>query len=134
MAYAAGLDPVPSGWGFESLRSYHEGENVKKLQREIGEWGDKTFPASDKVEKMSGIVHHLDDEVHELMSESLMMSVGMERQDQIRMEVADVFILAFQLAYTLGFDAELAVQEKMDINKKRKWGDPDSRGVVKHLP
>lgn len=108
--------------------------SMKKLQREIGEWGDKTFPTSTKSEKLHGVIHHLSDEVYELMAEVMMYSANIDRREQFRQEVADAGILVFQLAYTLGFDLETEIREKMEINKKRKWGTPDERGVVKHIP
>jgi hypothetical protein len=39
-------------------------------------------------------------------------------------------------AYVFGMnldDINLAISKKMDVNEKRKWGEPDENGVVRHI-
>lgn len=32
-----------------------------------------------------------------------------------------------------GFNGKPLIEFKLNINKARKWGKPDSRGIVKHI-
>ncbi|MGI9501537.1 MAG: dATP/dGTP pyrophosphohydrolase domain-containing protein [Geminicoccaceae bacterium] len=48
-------------------------------------------------------------------------------------EMADVFLLLVWLADLTGTDLCGAIEDKIDINEHRKWGKPDSQGVVEHL-
>lgn len=96
------------------------------LQQRIGEWGDKTFPRA----TLHSIHDHLSDEVEEL-ADNIMGDhdylVGMQE------EAADCAILLFQLAHHAGFDLLANVEDKFATNQLRQWGEPDERGVVKHV-
>lgn len=48
-------------------------------------------------------------------------------------EMADVFLLLVWLADITGTDLVGAIEEKIEINKARVWGEPDSQGVVQHI-
>ena len=53
-----------------------------------------------------------------------------------RLEYADCFLLLFGSAYADGMsyqDIQDAIKEKLEICKKRKWGQPDENGVVNHI-
>ena len=52
------------------------------------------------------------------------------------MEFADCFILLFGAAAADGMsytDICSCIEEKMKINYKREWGEPDENGVVNHI-
>lgn len=52
------------------------------------------------------------------------------------MEFADCFTLLFGAASSYGMsynDILNCIEDKMIINKKRKWGKPDENGVVNHI-
>lgn len=50
---------------------------------------------------------------------------------EIALEAADVTILLHRITGTLGFELYKAVDEKMAINRQRKW-TPDGNGVGQH--
>lgn len=111
---------------------------MKELQvliDEIIEWQVKTFPTSDAVSKL----HHLSREVPELIEAILEEDSDGPTDEQVKnteMEYADNFLLLFGSAAIYGLDAkgiERVVREKLEINKKRKWGQPDAQGVVSHV-
>ena len=110
---------------------------MDNLQREIGEWQDRTFPAK----TVESIVCHMEKEFNELRDafnslnsnpcstvETLLHGVA-----KFEKELADVFILSFGLAHHIGISAEKIVREKFEINKMRQWGNPDENGVVEHI-
>jgi len=88
----------------------------------IAEWGNATFSKDTVRARIHGVVEHLSDEVEELRKDPTSAE-----------EMADVFILLAQLAHESDVDLYQAVQDKMKINRKRKWGTADHRGVVKHI-
>lgn len=93
------------------------------------EWQVATFPTSTELSKL----HHLSKEVIELIEE--VKSDRTRDEQRARMEYADCFILLFGAAGLYGYsvsDIETMMKEKMEINKKRKWGIPDEKGVVLH--
>ena len=52
------------------------------------------------------------------------------------MEIADCFMLLLDSAHHVGIthnEILQATKEKLEINKKRKWGNPDENGVVEHI-
>lgn len=87
------------------------------LQRQIGEWGERTFGEADP----EAILAHLVEEVWEL--------VGSQEPE----EAADVAILLCQFAHRRGFSLRDEVIKKHAINERRVWGAPDERGVVRHV-
>jgi len=95
---------------------------MQELIESIAEWGNKTFPKETIQARLYGVVEHLSDEVEELKKDPTSAE-----------ELADCFILLAQLAYESEVNLYQAVQDKMEINRKRKWGTTDYRGVVKHI-
>ena len=95
---------------------------MQELIESIAEWGNKTFPKETIQARLYGVVEHLSDEVEELKKDPTSAE-----------ELADCFILLAQLAHESKVDLYKTVQEKMTINRNRKWGVADHRGVVKHI-
>lgn len=89
-----------------------------RLQREIGEWGDRTFPQATP----ASIVAHLQREAAEL-----------KERPWSREEMADVAMLLCHLAHRQGIDLQTEVEQKFALNRMRKWGKPDAEGVVEHI-
>lgn len=94
--------------------------------KEITKWQSETFPDATDLSKL----HHLKDEVDELIEDVECNNLAR------RLEFADCILLIFGSASANGMSYEdicNAVDEKMEINKARKWGKPDKNGVVNHV-
>jgi NTP pyrophosphatase (non-canonical NTP hydrolase) len=92
----------------------------------ITQWQKQTFPGGTPLSKIA----HLAKELEELVED--LHSGNPER----RFEFADCFLLLFGAAAADGMSFEdicRVIDEKMEINKKRKWGEPDENGVVEHI-
>ena len=93
---------------------------------QIIEWQNEIFPKATSLSKAT----HLLEEVKELRYD-LMAGYPSRRN-----EFADCFILLFGSAASDGMsyqDICNAIDEKMKINRERKWGNPDKNGVVHHI-
>ena len=95
--------------------------NWSATQKTMAEWSKNTFKNSSILSNIA----HLRDEIDEIE----------EFPDNIE-EWADVIILYMNAAYLSGHlmnDILVAVHKKFEKNKSRSWGEPDERGVVKHI-
>jgi len=95
---------------------------IQHLQDEIAQWSDATFGSSRPATRP---LHHLAKEILELL----------EAPDD-QMEYADCLILLLDAFRMGGGSADDLIEtcfQKLEINKKRKWGDPDENGVVEHI-
>lgn len=100
---------------------------INDLQKEIVEWSTKTF--GDRQTSAIPVCNHLLKEVNELKE-------SISRLDGYKEEFADCFILLIEVANTLeisGDDLIELARQKMEKNKKRKWGQPDENGVIEHI-
>jgi NTP pyrophosphatase (non-canonical NTP hydrolase) len=94
--------------------------------KKITEWQNRIFGAATPLSKLE----HLKQEVKELESD-----LKSNSEDK-KLEFADCFILLFGAAASDGMsytDIVDAINEKMKINYRRKWGKPDEKGVVNHI-
>lgn len=94
----------------------------------ISKWQNKLFPSQTPMSKLC----HLEDETKELKNEIMEVL----NRDKIKEEFADCFILLFGAADVEGLkydDICRIIDEKMEVNYKREWGKPDSRGVINHI-
>lgn len=92
----------------------------------VTKWQNETFEKATSLSKIA----HLKREVKELKKDLKTNSPAK------RLEFADCFILLFGAAASDGMtyeDIVNCVNEKMEINKSRKWGEPESNGVVSHI-
>lgn len=92
----------------------------------ITAWQKQTFGQATAMSKMA----HLEEEIQELSYDLL------NNAPNRRLEFADCFLLLFGAAHADGMTYEdicAAIDEKMEINRSRRWGTPDSNGVVKHV-
>ena len=99
-------------------------------QHEIGTWGDDTFPLSTPCSVMA----HLADEVRELAVEVDAFSAHPDEATRAALaeEASDCFLLLSHIAHKCGFDLA-ATDAKFAQNQQRTWGEPDARGVVRHV-
>lgn len=94
--------------------------------KDVTQWQQETFGRATSLSKVA----HLSEEVNELAD-----AIDLNLKDK-RLEFADCFLLLFGAASSDGMTYEdicAAIDEKMKINRSRKWGQPDSNGVVKHI-
>jgi len=99
----------------------------KEQFEKITKWQDKTFGKASAMSKVA----HLIEEVEEL-NDCLVNNV---EGQEIDYEFADCFILLFGAASSFGMDYEYickVINQKMEINHKRKWGKANDNGVVHH--
>jgi NTP pyrophosphatase (non-canonical NTP hydrolase) len=101
---------------------------IQKLMEDWDEWRNKTFPNATPI---SHCIHLLKE------VEELKQAIFHEHsKDEIGSEFADCFILLLNTAsqFKLTFDDLVEFSKtKMEVNKKRKWGNPDKDGVVQHV-
>lgn len=93
---------------------------------EVIAWQKETFSNANSLSK----IHHLKEEVEELL-----LDVSAKSSER-NLEFADCFILLFGAAAADGMEYEdicNAIEQKMKINRQRKWGKPDENGVVNHI-
>jgi NTP pyrophosphatase (non-canonical NTP hydrolase) len=99
--------------------------NLEQFE-EITKWQKETFGRATALSKVA----HLQEEIMELINDLKSNS------EHKRLEFADCFILLFGAAAQDGMsysDICQAIDDKMKINKLRKWGEPKENGVVNHI-
>lgn len=107
-------------------------KTMDEVQNEAHTWGTETFGVGPH--RVFGVVSHLADEVRELEEALNEMGLGDEGVPKAVLdEVGDVGLLILEVAGLLGVSLREAVERKLAVNRTRKWGKPDARGVVKHV-
>lgn len=105
-------------------------KSFQQLIEEITGWQDSVFTRATPL----SAVTHLQREAIELTFAIQTKHLKRENGDSdIQAELADCFLLIIGVAHLSGIDLEQAVEEKMAINRRRVWGEPDSDGVVEHV-
>lgn len=94
-----------------------------KLQTQISQWADKLIPPKDRT-IWNACTKLVMEEIPELL-----MDVHQDGKPSEE-EVADVLILALDIATLCGYNAKEIVEKKMRINMDRKWDIKN--GVLKH--
>jgi NTP pyrophosphatase (non-canonical NTP hydrolase) len=108
---------------------------TKEMFDEITSWQRKIFTKATSI----SAAHHLNEEVVELLCELNDGHTGYfsdAQKEKIRSEYADCFLLLFGSASLFGLSYEQiceAINDKMEINKQRKWGGVNEQGYVKHV-
>jgi hypothetical protein len=109
---------------------------TKEMFEWITKWQRETFPQATGL----SAANHLREEVEELIAsisnENGIGNSAHEKHTEIISEYADCFLLLFGSASLYGLPYEAichAINEKMEVNKKRKWGDVNAEGYVKHI-
>ncbi len=97
--------------------------NMLNLQKSVAKWADDTFPERN----IMGAINKLTlEEIPELVKE-LPNPKGNHGG-----ELADCFILLFDIADMLGIDAGRVTLNKLDENRARKWEHNPMTGFFKH--
>jgi NTP pyrophosphatase (non-canonical NTP hydrolase) len=111
---------------------------IQRLQTDVKEWSDKQFGPRNGW----GIAHHLRLETGELIEalhdiySSPYTIPSDELSEKLKYEYADILILLIDSAAHEGIDMETLIlysQKKLEINKTRKWGNPNENGVIEHI-
>ncbi len=118
-------------------------DELQNLMVDIASWSDATFGEG---QRNPAILHHLKKEVQECIDavEKFQKGTSIEspycesekRCREAFDEYADCFMLLLDSAYHFGINALsliLFTRDKLEVNKRRKWGKPDCNGVVEHL-
>ena len=93
--------------------------SVRELQADIAQWADGLNPDRTALSLIAKML----EELGEL--------IASERQDD-PLELADVLILALDLAHIQGIDLADAVVRKMRVNRARTWRIADN-GAMSHV-
>ena len=121
-------------------------KRLQTLQDDIKQWSDETF-GSQRTGKP--IAHHLKKEIDEVIDAIEVLEhdifntkgdvrrVYWEKHNRVKFELADCLTLLLDVASHENINVNDLLDasfEKLEINKKRKWGKPDENGVVEHIP
>lgn len=96
----------------------------KESQSSIAAWREKTFGPTNRggITKATRLAIRANVEMAELLDVASQGSFGaFPNKDKIIQECADVLIVLYGLADLCELDLHKAVDEKMEINRKRKW-------------
>jgi NTP pyrophosphatase (non-canonical NTP hydrolase) len=99
--------------------------DLDTLQREDGEWANRTFPNASN----DTIMSHLTEEVEELSNAA---HIDNGTIGNIEEEAADCLLLLLHLAHRNHFSLFEEAQKKFEINKKRTWNVKAPGGHTKH--
>jgi len=121
-------------------------QRIQNLQDDVKKWSDGTFGMYRTATPMA---YHLKKEIDELIIALEELYQGtysnntqngidllMSKYKRIRFELADCLMLLIDCAShaQINMDSLIsATEEKLEINKNRKWGTPDENGVVEHI-
>lgn len=116
-------------------------KTIQDLQFDVQEFSDNTFG---KHRISLPIINHLEKEVKELQEVLKDYYKGSysdleeynKKVHNIRMEFADCLTLLLDAAAHLQLTTDNLISasyEKLEINKKRKWGKADENGVIEHI-
>lgn len=108
---------------------------LSEFQDEVGEWGKKTFDPTDQLtnyEFAKGRINHFLKESEELKEEFLKHPYP-QFMNNMGSELADCFLLLLHISDLMYFDLLKEARKKMEINRKRKWKEPDEFGVIEHI-
>lgn len=104
-----------------TIRTAFKHAATVRLWNELHKWQLATFPGATAKSKIA----HLQKEVDELVEDP---SDIHEHADAWMLLIGAAAIQGYNLDDVLG-----AIREKLEINKGRKWGEPDAQGVVEHV-
>ena len=118
---------------FESQMEDEPQQNLQNIMDEISIWSDSVFGEH---QRNPAIVYHLRKEINELIECFESGIVTQKERDKLLMEFADCMMLltdSASHAFFTATDLISAMKKKLEINKKRKWGNPDENGVISHI-
>ena len=92
--------------------------DMDRLQIRLAAWMAKTFPEADEASVLAHLKREVESELHE----------GCELD-----EIADVAILAMQLASKRGANLRELIEAKHEVNLGRTWGEKNEDGFWEHV-
>jgi len=98
------------------------------MQQDIAKWANKVFPDRTAHKTLSKLML---EEIPEVVVALRKIKEGNKDVD-LGTEIADAFILLFDVAYQNGIDVADVVTEKMRINKAREWSVDEETGLMNH--
>jgi len=106
---------------------------MRRVMNKIVKWQKKQFPKSGTLSKLI----HLREEIGELEI-SFMENQNLDYEDAVKkkefeLELADCIFLLVGIADVENINLNKILEEKLKINKKRKWKEPTSEGVYFHI-
>lgn len=104
---------------------------IQNLMIEISTWSSQQFPTLEGTRGIIAKLSHLKEEVTELQ-----VAVDNGNKKEINDEIADCFMLLFDVAHNLKITENDIIKfsrVKLGINKDRKWSNPDNNGVIHHI-
>lgn len=104
---------------------------IQNLMIEISTRSSQQFPTLEGTRGIIAKLSHLKEEVTELQ-----VAVDNGNKKEINDEIADCFMLLFDVAHDLKITENDIIRfsrVKLGINKDRKWGKPDNNGVIHHI-
>ena len=109
-------------------------KTLQELMEDLSEWQTNTFPNQTAVGKS----YHLQKEIKELIEalELVEKEPTIENITKLTKEIADCQMLIMAVTLKLGFgsyDLLHFTQSKLEINKLRKWQEPDENGACQHV-
>ncbi|HBG71422.1 MAG: hypothetical protein A2W93_14315 [Bacteroidetes bacterium GWF2_43_63] len=114
-------------------------KELQKLMDETGAWSNHTFDNGNfSQQRCVPISYHLQKETKELTEalEKFFQSPTLLNKTDAEKEFSDCFILLLDAGNKFGLSAREMIYnafDKLEINRKRKWGKPDEHGVVEHI-
>ena len=117
---------------------------LQVLQEDIREWSDNQFGHGRNALPM---LKHLELEVKELEKAIIKANdcitnplAGVLKYERLRKKAKDEFADCFMLILDAASHFRVGIEEltditreKLEVNKKRKWGTPNSDGVCQHI-
>lgn len=106
----------------------------QSLMDEVSEWQNKTF----KTVECVNISRHLEKEAKELTEalENYYNDVSPLTNINVDLEFADCITLLVACAKRKGLTADRLIElgfEKLEINKRKKWGEQNEDGTYSHI-
>ena len=130
--YGSFADDLAARLARAEARAAQRHPPLHDLQATVYDWGTATFPDATN----GSIAAHLRSEVTELQAAISLQNMKEPWEPDylagVAEEAADCLLLLLHLAQRLGFDLQLAAQEKFAVNQERSWNTPDPAGFTRH--
>lgn len=107
------------GLKLKDIRARRVEDRVESVQELITAWANEVFPGRTITNALQKMVM---EEIPEYLT----------AQDD-PLELADIAILLYDIAYLANVDLDAAIREKMEINKKRTWEISEETGLMRHI-
>lgn len=105
-------------------------KTLDEFQKEVGEWGEATFPHS----QIESIANHFYEEASEFVQAVYHPEDGGNGEwwSQADEEAADCVLLLMHYFHRRDKSLVEVMEAKMKVNRTRKWGEPGEKGYSKH--